>query len=188
VERVLDAYAPDPLGRVMRTLTLTAAWTGIRRGELLGLRWGAVDFDAEKIHVDESYVLGGYDPPKSGHGRSVPLPARVARELRAIRLATPYAGDGDPVFAHPEGTGKPLDASYVSKAFSVALKAAGAPPRRFHDLRHTYAVHAAKAGIPLTDLREWLGHADLTTTSIYARYCPREGEAERVERAMTAVA
>ncbi len=90
------------------------------------------------------------------------------------------------MFTHPDGTGKPLDASYVSKAFSAALTAAGAPPRRFHDLRHTYAVHAAKAGIPLTDLREWLGHADLATTSIYARYCPREGEAARVERAMSA--
>jgi integrase len=186
LECVLDAYADDTLGRVLRALTLTAAWTGLRRGELLGLRWGAVDWDAQKVHVDESYVLGTWDVPKSGRGRSVPLPSRVARELRALRLATPYAGDGDPVFTHPEGTGKPLDASYVSKAFSAALKSAGAPARRFHDLRHSYAVHAAKAGIPLTDLREWLGHADLATTSIYARYCPREGEAERVERAMTA--
>lgn len=186
LERTLDAYPEDPLGQVMRTLTLTAAWTGLRRGELLGLRWGTVDFEAEKLHVDESYVLGRFDTPKSGQGRSVPLPPRVAHELRTLRLATPYAGDGDPVFTHPDGTGKPLDPSYVSKAFSAALKTAGAPHRRFHDLRHTYAVHAAKAGIPLTDLREWLGHADLATTSIYARYCPREGEAARVEAAMTA--
>ena len=186
LERVLDVFPNDALGRVMRTLTLTAAWTGMRRGELLGLRWGAVDFDAQKIHVDESYVLSTWGAPKSGRGRSVPLPARVARELRALRLATPYAGDGDPVFTHPQGTGGPLDASYASKSFSRALREAGAPPRRFHDLRHTYAVHAAKAGIPLTDLREWLGHADLATTSIYARYCPREGEAERVEQAMLA--
>jgi integrase len=186
IERVLDAYPDNALGRVLRTLTLTAAWTGLRRGELLGLRWGNLDWDAQKVHVDESYVLGTWDVPKSGRGRSVPLPSRVARELRALRLATPYPGDGDPVFTHPDGTGKPLDASYVSKAFTKALKAAGAPTRRFHDLRHSYAVHAAKAGIPLTDLREWLGHADLATTSIYARYCPREGEAERVERAMSA--
>jgi integrase len=145
----------------------------------------SADFEAEKVHVDESYVLGAYDTPKSGHGRSVPLPPRVARELRALRLATPYASDGDPVFTHPRGQGGPLDATYVTKAFSRALAEAGAPPRRFHDLRHTYAVHAAKAGIPLTDLREWLGHADLATTSIYARYSPREGEAKLIERAMT---
>jgi len=186
LEKVLGAYADDPLGRVMRTLTLTAAWTGLRRSELLGLRWSALDFDAQRLHVDESYVLGRYTTPKSGRGRSVPLPARVAHELKLLRVATPYDGDGDPVFAHSEGTGRPLDDSYVSKAFTAALRSAGAPHRRFHDLRHTYAVHAAKAGIPLTDLREWLGHADLATTSIYARYCPREGEAERIERAMTA--
>jgi integrase len=188
LERVLEKYPDDPKGRVMRALTLTAAWTGLRRGELLGMRWTAIDWDAEKIHVDESYVMGSYCTPKSGSGRSVPLPSRVARELRTLRLETPYSADGDAVFTHPEGTGKPLDPSYVSTAFSEALTAAAAPPRRFHDLRHTYAVHAAKAGIPLTDLREWLGHADLATTSIYARYCPREGEAERVQRAMEAAA
>jgi integrase len=79
------------------------------------------------------------------------------------------------VFTHPEGTGKPLDATYASKAFSYALEAAGVPHRRVRDLRHTYAFNAAKAGIPLTSLREWLGHADHATTSIYARYCPTEG-------------
>jgi integrase len=186
LEKVLEQFSDDPLGRVMRTLTLTAAWTGLRRGELLGLRWSALDFDAQQLHVDESYVLGKYDTPKSGRGRSVPLPARVAHELKQLRLATPYDVDSDPVFTHPEGAGKPLDESYVSKTFTDTLKAAGAPQRRFHDLRHTYAVHAAKAGIPITDLREWLGHADLATTSIYARYCPREGEAERIQRALTA--
>lgn len=187
LENVLSAYDDDPLGRVMRVLTLTAAWTGLRRGELLGLRWSALDFEAEKVHVDESFVMGAYDSPKSGHGRSVPLPARVARELRTLRLASPYSTDGDPVFTHPEGRGGPLDPSYVSKAFARALKSAGAPPRRFHDLRHTYAVHTAKAGIPLTALREWLGHADLATTSIYARYAPSAGEAEWIERAMMGV-
>lgn len=186
VERVLDAYPDDPVGRVMRTLTLTAAWTGLRRGELLGLRWGSVDFDAEQLHVDENFVLGGYGTPKSGQGRSVPLPERVARELRTLRVATPYAGDSDPVFTHPDGTGRPLDASYVSKAFAAALAAAGVAPHRFHDTRHTYAVRAAQAGIPLTDLQEYLGHADISTTGIYARYAPRDGEAARIQAAMLA--
>lgn len=61
--------------------------------------------------------------------------------------------------------------------------AAGLPPIRFHDLRHTFGTQAAAAGVPLRTLQEWMGHRDYKTTLIYADYAPRTYERELMERA-----
>jgi integrase len=73
-------YPDDAFGRIEPALYLTAAMTGLRRGELLGLRWRDVDFSARKLRVVRPYVRGAFGDPKSeGSGRSVPMADRVAR-------------------------------------------------------------------------------------------------------------
>jgi integrase len=86
-------------------------------------------------------------------------------------------------FAHPV-TGGVLAKSNISRRMHVALKAAGLDgTHRFHDLRHTFGTRAAAAGVPMRTLQEWMGHADHTTTLIYADYSPGGHEAEMIERA-----
>ena len=92
--------------------------TGLRQGELLGLRWRDVDFEARKIRVVSPFVRGEFGDPKSaGSGRSVPMAERVVLALGELRERSYYARDRDLVFCHPE-TGKPLDRSSSSAASS----------------------------------------------------------------------
>ena len=129
LEKLLDAsYPDDAFGRIEPTLYLTAAMTGLRQGELLGLRWRDVDFDARKIRVVSPYVRGEFGDPKSaGSGRSVPMAERVAVALRELRTRSFYAHDRDLVFCHPE-TGKPFDRSKLVRRFKDALERAERPP------------------------------------------------------------
>ena len=94
LEAVLVAVPEDVLGSIERTLYLTAAMTGLRQGELLGLRWGDVDWLAGRIRVRRAYVRGEYGTPKSRRGsRAVPLADRVAVELEALSQRTLFAAE-----------------------------------------------------------------------------------------------
>lgn len=180
---IVAPYPDDAFGRIEPPLYLTAAMTGLRQGELLGLRWRDVDFTARKLRVVSPYVRGEFGDPKSeGSGRSVPMADRVAVALRALREASFYPCDDDLVFCHP-GTGRPLDRSKLVRRFKQALKRAGVREITFHELRHTFGTRMAAAGTPLRTLQHWLGHADAKTTQIYAHYQPHDQEADAVDRA-----
>jgi integrase len=183
VEAVLRAMPDDALGRVEGALILAAAMTGMRRGELLGLRWKDVDWRARKIRVVRTYVGGREDTPKSeASRRAVPLANRLAGELQCLYDASPYKADDDPVFTHPNGTGLPLDGSAVSKAFKRALRRAGVRAVRFHDLRHTFGtMMASNPNVSMRTLQGWLGHSDPATTAIYAHFAPSAHEADWIE-------
>jgi len=189
----------DVLGPTLRALYLTAAMTGLRQGELLGLRWRDIDWTAARVRVRRNWVRGEYGTPKSRRSsRSVPLADRVAGELDRHARQSSFAGDEDLVFPHPV-LGTPLDRSKVLKRFKEAVKRAEVgqfervkgedgkielkPLTRFHDLRHTFGTRMAGAGVPMRTLQEWMGHRDLKTTLIYADYAPSEHEAAWVEQA-----
>lgn len=187
LEKVLREMPDDPLGYVERTLVLTAAMTGLRRGELLGLRWKDVDWEARKIRVARTFVGGKEDTPKSASSRrDVPLADRVAGELQRLWEVTPYQAEDAPVFTHPRGTGLPLDGSAVSKRFQLALHRAHVRRVRFHDLRHTFGTMMARdPRVSMRTLQGWLGHSDPATTAIYAHFAPNDLHAAWIQEVFT---
>ena len=185
---LLEAVPGDRKGKTERVLYLTAAMTGLRQGELIGLRWRDIDWSASRVRVRRSYVRGEMDTPKSRRSsRSVPLADVVAGELDRHYKASAYQGDDDLVFGHPD-LGEPLDRSRVLKRFKAAARRAGLRPVRFHDLRHTFGTRMAAAGVPLRTIQEWMGHRDFKTTLIYADYQPGSEEAALVEKAFRGTA
>jgi integrase len=125
---------------------LTAAFTGLRRGELLALRWRDVDFAGDTIRVRASYAGGALTTPKSGKVRSVPMAPEVASALAKLGHRGHSTDDDDLVFIG-EFAGY-LDGSALRRRYDIAVKAAGLRPLRFHDLRHTFGTRMiAKADI-----------------------------------------
>jgi integrase len=174
----------DALGPVLRVLVLTAAMSGLRRSELLGLRWRDVDWEAQRLRVRSAYVLGEHSTAGKSDlstRRSVPMADRLARELDRWSQRSLFSDDDDLLFAHPQ-TGNPLDGSKVTRRFKDACRAAGVRPVRFHDLRHTFATRLAASGQPLRAIQEFLGHADAKTTQVYAHYAPSEQEGRNGQR------
>jgi integrase len=183
LEAVLREVPDDHLGAVERVLYLTAAMTGLRQGELLGLRWRDVDWLAGRLRVRQSFVRGEFGTPKSQRSsRSVPLADRVSAALDDHHRRSLYGRDADLVFAHPH-LGRPLDRSKLLKRFKAAARRAGLRDVRFHDLRHTFGTRLAASGESMRTIQEFLGHADSKTTQIYTHYAPSEHEVEMVNRA-----
>lgn len=172
LEALLRAVPEDELGRMERVLYLTAAMTGMRRGECVALRWRDVDWTAGVIRVRRSYGDGEFGPPKTRRSsRAVPMADRVAAELDRLYQQSCYQDEEDLVFCHPQ-IGGVYDPSKLRKRFVDAARRAGLRPVRFHDLRHTFGTQMAAAGAPLRAIQEWMGHSDYRTTSIYADYAP----------------
>jgi integrase len=187
VEALLRSAADDEIGPTDAALYLTAAMTGMRRGELIALRWRDVDWSAGVIRVRRSYTRGQFGPPKSARSsRAVPMADRVAAELERHFQRSAFQGDDDLVFAHPIAGGV-YDPSRLRKRFRGALRRAELRNVRFHDLRHTFGTRMAAAGAPLRAIQEWMGHSDSRTTQRYADYAPDpSGGAAWAERAFDA--
>jgi integrase len=166
-----------------RAMFAAAAWTGLRQGELRALRWEDVDLPARRVRVRRSVVLGEIDAPKSARAvRAVPLTAELAKALEELRGRSRFADDGDLVFGHPQ-SGDVQPRANIGRRFAGALEAAGLPPRRFHDLRHSYGTAMAATGVPMRTLQELMGHRDHATTLIYADYSPQPHELAMAEAA-----
>lgn len=112
----------------------------------------------------------------------MPLAARVAEALTALRSRSAYSHDSDLVFCHPE-SGNPLDRSKLVRRFKQAITHAEVRTITFHELRHTFGTRMAAAGVPLRTIQHWMGHADSKTTQIYAHYQPSDAEADVVDSA-----
>ena len=184
LEALLAApYPQDAFGSIEPTLYLTAAMTGLRQGELLGLRWRDIDLQARRVRVVSPYVRGEFGDPKSeGSGRSVPLAKRVVSALTKLRDDSAYAHDSELVFCHPE-SGSPLDRSKLVRRFKQATERADVRRITFHELRHTFGTRMAAEGVPLRTIQHWMGHADAKTTQVYAHYQPSDAEADVIDNA-----
>ncbi len=184
----IEVFAPEEVWALVRAaateqdgaMFLTAAFTGLRMGELLALRWRDVDFEGSLVRVRASYSAGVLTTPKSGKVRSVPLAPDVARALDGLSRRERFTGEDDLVF--PGELGGPLDGSALRRRYKAALKRAGLRQLRFHDLRHTFGTRMiAKADI--RRVQEWMGHADIQTTMRYLHYAPRAEDARLVAEA-----
>ncbi len=177
----LDGTREHPL----HALWMLAATTGMRRSELLGLRWPNLDLDAGTVLVRNTVVLeeDGYelaDAQKSTRsGRTIHLDHRtVARlrehraELEAIAEATgPDWNHHDLVFPTPEGTW--WNPPAVSLAFRRAVRSLGLRAVRFHDVRHSHASLLLRAGVNPKVVSERLGHSSVAfTLDSYAHVMP----------------
>ena len=161
-------------------LYLTAAFTGLRLGELLGLRWEDVDFDAATIRVRRNWTDGREGTPKSGRDRAVPMMDEVAAALARLGQRDHDTTDRDLVFC--DRLGRHLGYKTLRARYKKALKTADLRELRFHDLRHTFGTHAIRAADP-REVMEWMGHADIQTTQKYLAYKPRRDAAKRLAAA-----
>jgi len=161
-------------------LYLTAAFTGLRLGELLALRWGDVDFDADTVRVERNYTAGREGTPKSGRGRAVPMMEEVAQALARLGQRERFTGGRELVFC--DEVGRHLVYKSLSDRYKAALDRAELRRLRFHDLRHTFGTHAIRHADP-REVMEWMGHADLATTQKYLAYKPRGDAARRLSAA-----
>jgi integrase len=147
---------------------VTALFTGMRLGELLALSWRDVSFDRDQILVRRSFSHGALTGTKSGKGRALPMHPRVKAALLAHRHLK-----GRLIFC--DGKGGYLRRDMVKGPMERSIRRAGVPRIRIHDLRHTFASQAVIQGVPLPQVQQWLGHADIRTTMRYAHLAPAMG-------------
>jgi integrase len=159
---------------------LTAAFTGLRQGELLALRWRDVDFELELVRVRRNFTHGREGTPKSGRERAVPMMAEVAQALAQLSERERFTAPEDLVYC--SALGGHLSAKHLALRYRKALDRAALRRLRFHDLRHTFGTHAIRAADP-REVMEWMGHADLKTTQIYLAYKPKGDAARRLSEA-----
>ena len=171
--------------------------TGARRGEIAGLRWVDVDLDGSRITIRQALnSVGGeiyVSSPKSNRGRTVDLDRRTVEVLRrhlekqqaqGERYLNRGGGDG---FVFRSRDGARIDPRSLSRAFRWVADQSDLPRIRLHDLRHSHASIAVKAGVPIGVISERLGHASPEfTLHRYAHVMPgmQRDAADRIARAV----
>jgi len=171
---------PNPL----RTIIELDAFTGLRRGELIGLRWDDVDFEQLLLHVRRSVVAMVEGAPKTeASQKDVPLDAQTAESLFVWRRTSPYPGPGDWVFASPAKEGKqPYWPGTLWRYYGKpALKRAEITKHvTYHTFRHTFGTLLNANGENPKVVQELLRHASLkVTTDVYMQaVSPQKREAQ----------
>jgi integrase len=167
-------------GHRLSALYVLALYLGLRRGELLGLRWQDVGLDEAKLEVVHTLQrVGGalrLVPPKTeDSARTVPLPPpcvealRVHQHRQAAERAEAWPDWEDYGFVFPSRRGTPMEPDNLRRSWYQIRLAAGLGTARFHDLRHTCVTLLLDLGAPPHVVREIVGHSDIEVTmTIYA--------------------
>jgi integrase len=145
-----------------RVVVRIAATTGMREGEIFGLRWRDVDLKGRLIHVCRQYTHGAMVEHKTdAANRDIGIDGKLATELTAWELQQKAERREDDSIVISTGTGEAISASnFLSRDFRPALKRAGLPRVNFHSLRHTAATILASSNIPPGTVHRILGHAN----------------------------
>ena len=184
---------------------LVAAFYGLRRGEVLGLKWDAIDFNRGtltiKRTVTEATIDGAMkiieqDSAKTKSSlRTLPLvgsfrdyfqKVKEAQELNKKVCGNCYNYDYDG-YVFVNELGERMRPNYLTEYFPKYIAKHGMPKMRFHDLRHSCASLLLANGVPLKQIQEWLGHSDFSTTAnIYAHldYRSKISSAQAMEQGM----
>lgn len=158
-------------------LLLCALRTGLRQGELLGLRWADIDFAGRFIAVNQNLVRGIITTPKNHQRRRVDMSGQLAETLAAERLRQKQhalkTAKPSPAAVFPSTDGTMLDEANVRHMFYRILEKAQLRRIRFHDLRHTFATLLILQGESLAYVRDQLGHRSIqVTVDIYGHAVP----------------
>jgi len=181
--RFLQLTANDPLGPLWHV----ALATGMRRGELLGLRWTDVDLDTPQLRVTTSLIHTGGRPQlkttKTGRNRMLALDQDTAAIIG--RQPRPTDTDYPLVFLQPDG--RPWKPETITDRWRRQWPRLELPKLRLHDLRHCHACLLLDQGVPIKVVAERLGHARTSTTmEIYTHVFPAQDReaADAIERAL----
>ena len=184
VSKEMQILDDDGIGQLLEaarntlyyTLIHLAVFTGLRRSELLGLRWRDLDFEGSTLHVTQALhcLPGGHivfqEPKTSRSKRTVTLSPAPLLVLKAHRerveaeratLELPLIGD-DLVFSEPSG--KPMLPNSVTHAFGRIVQKAELGRIRFHDLRHTHVSRLIRQGVYSKEIADRIGHSTISTT------------------------
>jgi integrase len=181
-----------PAQRAGWALWIVALYTGMRRGELVGLRWQDVDWENAVLHVRQSITVLSHglitQSPKSGRHRKISVPGVVLDLLRQHRCRQnerrlkmgEFWHDSGLVFT--VGHGGPIRPDNLKKVFYRLITRAGVPTIRIHDLRHTHGSWLLRHGDDITVVSQRLGHARTSITlDVYAHAMPDQ-HCETAER------
>jgi integrase len=153
-----------------------AAFTGLRQGELLALRWANVDFVGGLLHVRRNFTGGREKVPKGKRVRSVPMMPAVIDTLARLKERDEFTDEGDLVFTCE---GQYLDHYRLRKRYYEAVERAGLRRLRFHDLRHVFGS-AAITTLDAYKVQSYMGHQHYSTTQRYLHHKPRREDAVRL--------
>lgn len=149
-------------GRDAHLLVALGLYAGLRRSELLALRWIDVDLGQRVLHVRNHAAFVS----KSGRGRAVPM----ARELHAI-LAGIAPRVGTAYVIAPHRLHRPKRPRWAfDKTIAAIARAAAVPHFHPHAMRHDFATRCIESGVPLSKVKLWMGHASITTTHRYLHH------------------
>ncbi len=145
-QTLIECCAPH-----LRPIVTVALHTGMRRGEILGLKW-------EQVDLRHGFIL--LDKTKNKERREIP----IDNTLRELFEEIPHSVES--IYVFTDKNGNPY--KKVTRSFNTALRKAEIRDFRFHDLRHTFASHLVMAGVDLTSVKELLGHKTLNMTMRYS--------------------
>ena len=171
-QKMLNAFAGDPL----EALVYVTLYYGLRRSEVLGLKWDAVDFDRNTISIKHVVVknrtVEAKDSTKSYSSRrtfeilpevkSLLLNLKEEEKLNRAFYGNSYV-ENDYIFKHEDGN--PYRPDCITRSFQRVLARNGLKKMRFHDIRHTTASVLFDKRWDINEIKEWLGHADIETTA-----------------------
>jgi integrase len=172
IQKLIET-APTKYASIIRT----AVFTGLRLGELLGLKWSDVDFARGVISVRRQLTQqGDLTEPKTASGRrEVVMFPDLGRFLREHRLASAFSADDHFVFTTREGTphlqGNVTKRGLAKAATAAGLNQSGEPTLRMHDLRHCFASMLIREGADVVFVSRQLGHANPAITLRYTPTC-----------------
>lgn len=187
-----DFYEPAEVNRLLRcapSIAAEAFWlcgahAGFRLpGEALGLRWGAVDFDAGVIRPYDNWVRNASDDTKTHDSVAIPMTPRLTRALRRVKERSYATADTDFVFVSALRE-KPVAEKLMRDAFKLARKEAGLKQIPMYNLRHSFGTALARGGVDIRTIQALMRHQRLTTTEQYLAYSPQPNLAERLTRVL----